>query len=135
MSLEGNRVNLEDAHRITHSSRFGNLRLLLLPSQPVCEAVGAHNSLDLTDRPAYVIGRSPCSDMQLFHSTCSRLHAILVHHKNGSCLIKDLQSGHGTFVNGLQVPPNVWSRIKKGSLVRFGGIGGPSFVQVVLCGV
>lgn len=101
--------------------------------EPVCEAVGAHNSLDLTDRPAYVIGRSPCSDLQLFHSTCSRLHAILVHHKNGSCLIKDLQSGHGTFVNGLQVPPNVWSRIKKGSLVRFGGIGGPSFVLKSFC--
>mmetsp|Transcript_21788 Transcript_21788/g.20921 ORF Transcript_21788/g.20921 Transcript_21788/m.20921 type:complete len:573 (-) Transcript_21788:291-2009(-) len=108
--------------------------------EPVCETAKLQNSVDLTSRPCFSIGRSPGSDIQLFHDNSSRRHALLFHHPNGSCYIADCGSVHGTFVNGVRVqslpshhlngkPQQVAPhRVKRGALIRFGGEGAPSFV-------
>ena len=107
---------------------------LLLSLQPVCEALGTHPAVDLTSRSCFRIGRSPSSDVQLFHGTSSRRHALLFHHPNGSCFVVDCGSAHGTYVNGVRVrsiPSGgmvVPHRVRRGALVRFGGPGAPSFV-------
>lgn len=80
------------------------------------------------------MGRSPQSDIQLFHDTSSRRHAMLFHHSNGSCYLVDCGSAHGTYVNGVRVnsPPNggvvVPHKIRRGSIIRFGGPGAPQFM-------
>eukprot|EP00543_Licmophora_paradoxa_P007957 CAMPEP_0202448218 /NCGR_PEP_ID=MMETSP1360-20130828/7031_1 /ASSEMBLY_ACC=CAM_ASM_000848 /TAXON_ID=515479 /ORGANISM="Licmophora paradoxa, Strain CCMP2313" /LENGTH=167 /DNA_ID=CAMNT_0049065693 /DNA_START=824 /DNA_END=1327 /DNA_ORIENTATION=+ len=59
---------------------------------------------------------------------------MIFHHPNGSCYVIDCGSSHGTFVNGVRVrAPSSSSmviphRVRRGSLIRFGGPGAPSFV-------
>jgi len=102
--------------------------------EPVCEALGSHSTVDLTNRPFLRIGRSPNSDVQLLHQTSSRRHALIFHHPNGSCYVVDSGSSHGTYVNGVRVrsTPNsgmvIPHRVRRGSLIRFGGPGAPAFV-------
>lgn len=101
--------------------------------EPVCDAVGRQRAVDLTKRLSYRIGRSPHSDVQLIHATSSRRHAMIFHHTNGSCYIVDCGSAHGTFVNGVRIaPPHngvvVPHKVRRGALIRFGGVGAPSFV-------
>lgn len=102
--------------------------------QPVCEAYGRHHSVDLTAKSFFRIGRSPHCDVQLMHQTSSRRHAMLFHHSNGGCYVVDCGSAHGTFVNGSRIPsPSnggvvVPQKVRRGSLIRFGGPGAPCFV-------
>lgn len=102
--------------------------------EPVCEAVGRQQSVDLTSKSCFRIGRSPNSDIQLMHVTSSRRHALLFHHSNGSCYVVDCGSGHGTYVNGMRIssPPRggivIPYRVRRGAMIRFGGPGAPSFV-------
>ena len=66
---------------------------------------------------------------------------MIFHHPNGSCYVIDCGSAHGTYVNGTKVntPVDVTQantcngsviphRVKNGSLIRFGGVGAPTFV-------
>ena len=59
---------------------------------------------------------------------------MLFHHANGSCYIIDCGSAHGTFVNGKPIPsPTVTGvvvpfKVRRGSLIRFGGQGAPCFL-------
>jgi hypothetical protein len=103
--------------------------------EPVCESVDLQAPVDLTSRAVFRVGRSPQSDVQLMHVTSSRRHAMLFHHSNGSCYLVDCGSAHGTYINGVRVTstPNdsnivVPTRIRRGSIVRFGGPGAPSFM-------
>jgi len=103
--------------------------------QPVCESVDLQRPVDLTSQAIFRVGRSPQSDVQLMHVTSSRRHAMLFHHSNGSCYLVDCGSAHGTYINGVRVTstPNdsnvvVPTRVRRGSIVRFGGPGGPSFM-------
>jgi hypothetical protein len=102
--------------------------------EPVCDSLGKQSSIDLTSRAVFRIGRSPQSDLQLFHDTSSRRHAMLFHHSNGGCYLVDCGSAHGTFVNGQRVtsPPSggvvVPFRVRRGSMIRFGGPGAPQFM-------
>ena len=76
--------------------------------------------------------------MRLMEPTCSRKHALIFHHPNGSCYIVDCGSAHGTHVDGIRVEsPSpkrgektmaVPHRVRKGALIRFGGPDGPTFV-------
>ena len=83
---------------------------------------------------ATLFGRSPGCDVQLMHATSSRRHALVFHHTSGTCYVVDCGSAHGTFVNGKRVPsPSatgsvVPHKVRRGSLIRFGGPGAPSFV-------
>ena len=107
----------------------GNSRL-----KPVCEALGSHPVIDLTSKPCFRVGRSPGSDVQLLHNTSSRRHALIFHHPNGACYVVDCGSSHGTYVNGVRVRSTpsgsmvIPQRVRRGSLIRFGGPGAPSFV-------
>lgn len=102
--------------------------------EPVFDSVSRQPPIDLTSRAVFRVGRSPASDVQLLHATSSRKHAMLFHHKNGSCYIIDCNSAHGTFVNGVRITslPNggvvVPHKVRRGSIVRFGGPGAPSFM-------
>lgn len=102
--------------------------------KPVCESAGSHPVVDLTSKPCFRVGRSPGSDVQLLHNTSSRRHALLFHHPNGGCYVVDCGSSHGTFVNGVRVRSTpsgsmvIPQRVRRGSLIRFGGPGAPSFV-------
>lgn len=102
--------------------------------EPVFDSVKRQPPIDLTERAVFRIGRSPTSNVQLIHATSSRKHAMLFHHKNGSCYIIDCNSAHGTFVNGARITsvPNggvvIPHKVKRGSIVRFGGPGAPSFM-------
>jgi len=103
--------------------------------EPVCDSVGRQGPVDLTSRAVYRIGRSPQSDVPLMHVTSSRRHAMLFHHSNGSCYLVDCGSAHGTYINGVRVTstPNdsnvvVPTKVRRGAIVRFGGVGAPSFM-------
>jgi len=102
--------------------------------EPVCDSVDIQSPVDLTERSVFRIGRSPTSDVQLMHATSSRRHALLFHHSNGSCYIVDCGSAHGTYVNGVHVASParggvvVPHRVRRGSMIRFGGPGAPSFM-------
>lgn len=103
--------------------------------EPVCDSVDRQDPVDLTSQAIFRIGRSPQSDVKLMHITSSRRHAMLFHHSNGSCYLVDCGSAHGTYINGIRVISNpdegnvvVPTRIRRGSIVRFGGPGAPSFV-------
>lgn len=109
--------------------------LEFLVSQPVSDLTHLHHAVDLTTQAVFHIGRSDTSDLQLLHTASSRRHAILFHHPNGNCYIFDCGSSHGTFINGVRVTNSTSSnnkavpqRVKKGSLLRFGGPGAPSFI-------
>jgi hypothetical protein len=114
--------------RVSHTFYFPIL------IQPVCDSVDIQTPVDLTERSVFRVGRSPTSDVQLMHATSSRRHALLFHHSNGSCYIVDCGSAHGTYVNGVLVasPPRggvvVPHRVRRGSMIRFGGPGAPSFM-------
>ena len=113
---------------------FIRLTLCFSFFQPVCHSVDRQMPVDLTDRAVFRVGRSPQSDVQLLHATSSRAHAMLFHHSNGSCYLVDCGSAHGTYVNGVRVcsAPNggvvVPHRVRRGSIIRFGGPGAPSFM-------
>jgi len=94
----------------------------------VCETKETHGPIDLTQRAAYCIGRSPTNHIALQHRTSSRRHAVMFHHPSGACYILDCRSAHGTYVNGNRVPPMASMRVRRGSLIRFGGPGAPSFI-------
>jgi len=103
--------------------------------EPVCDSVDRQGPVDLTSKAVFRVGRSPQSDVQLMHVTSSRRHAMIFHHSNGSCYLVDCGSAHGTYINGLRATstPNesnvvVPTRVRRGSMVRFGGPGAPSFV-------
>lgn len=103
--------------------------------EPVCDSVDRQGPVDLTSQAVFRVGRSPQSDVQLMHVTSSRRHAMLFHHSNGSCYLVDCGSAHGTYINGIRVTssPNegnvvVPTRVRRGSIVRFGGPGAPSFM-------
>jgi hypothetical protein len=85
-------------------------------------------------RSHMVVGRSSKAGEQLQSSTCSGLHAIIAFRRGSDqsadtgggeedsdriCL-KDLQSMHGTYVDGVRVTSDTWTIISEGSTVTFG---------------
>jgi len=97
-------------------------------TKPIDEGNLNQSTIDLTKQAVVHIGRSPSNDVVLFHQTSSRRHASVFHHPSGACFIQDCHSAHGTYVNGLKIPGGALIKTKKGSLIRFGGTGAPSFV-------
>jgi len=82
------------------------------------QVVGKHE----VDEDAYFLfGRlEHVVDYVLFHRTVSRVHFAIVHHKSGSCFIVDLDSSHGTKVNGVRLPPNSPTKLQPGDKVQVG---------------
>lgn len=109
--------------------------------EPACESINVQTPIDLTKQAVFRVGRSQNSDVQLLHCTSSRKHAILFHHPNGSCYVVDCGSAYGTFINGVRVSTAMQQnedngssgiilphKVKRGSIIRFGGPGAPTFI-------
>ncbi len=110
--------------------------------EPVCDSSNLQTPIDLTKQAVYRVGRSQNSEVQLLHCNSSRRHAMLFHHPNGSCYVVDCGSAYGTYVNGVRVstimsPQHQANgssgiilphKVKRGSLIRFGGPGAPCFI-------
>ncbi len=63
---------------------------------------GGERSIKIVDGVEYVIGRSPGADVVVNDSRCSGRHAV-ISRRGGRCVIRDLESANGTFVNGDRV--------------------------------
>eukprot|EP01018_Ginkgo_biloba_P026214 Gb_36776 [translate_table: standard] len=76
--------------------------------------------LDVSEKGAYMFGRSDWCDFALEHPTISRFHAVLQYKANGVAYLYDLGSTHGSFVNKNKVQPKVYKQLHVGDVFRFG---------------
>jgi pSer/pThr/pTyr-binding forkhead associated (FHA) protein len=129
----------------------------------LCEGEKLLNFVCLsTNQQQQQYSRLPSNDIALAHPSLSREHAVFQHRKNGNniarfafCLARikcvkstkfsyvgdmyvyDLDSTHGTFVNKARIAPRVYTLLKNGDFLMFGGSkrmyivgGGPEPVRV-----
>lgn len=66
-----------------------------------------------------ILGRSSQCDWQLPDNTVSRKHAMITR-RHGQWLVTDLESRHGTFLNGVRLEPNNAAPVNPGDLLRLG---------------
>ncbi|XP_054862065.1 kanadaptin isoform X2 [Amphiprion ocellaris] len=101
------------------------------------------DTLPLTHRSYFVVGRLPVCDVSLEHPSISRYHAVIQYRGqagDGECVgeemgfyIHDLGSTHGTVVNKNRIPPKTYIRLRVGHVLKFGGstrlfiLQGPEF--------
>lgn len=64
------------------------------------------------------VGRHPSTDLTLVNPSVSRFHAELITTEDG-CVVKDLDSSNGTFVNGVSVGELT---LREGDELRFGSV-------------
>lgn len=76
-------------------------RIVIVPDEPV------------------VLGRSSVADRQLTDKTVSRRHCRILK-RGGYWLLADLNSRHGTFLNGIRLEPEQPAPLNDGDLVRIG---------------
>jgi len=74
------------------------------------------------DKRAYFFGRNPTqTDICIDHSSCSRVHAVLLFHKIlDRFFLVDLGSTHGTFIGSTRLEANKPTQLPSGSDVHFG---------------
>lgn len=78
----------------------------------------AENGVEyILDKPQITIGRGPTNDLRLSGLKVSRNHAI-IHTSDQKCIIKDLHSTNGTFVNNQQVFD--YRVLTDGDMISFG---------------
>eukprot|EP01001_Neometanema_parovale_P009055 NODE_5304_length_959_cov_107.899522_g5089_i0.p1 GENE.NODE_5304_length_959_cov_107.899522_g5089_i0~~NODE_5304_length_959_cov_107.899522_g5089_i0.p1 ORF type:complete len:242 (-),score=43.81 NODE_5304_length_959_cov_107.899522_g5089_i0:107-832(-) len=84
----------------------------------------AVEKLELDDSPYYLFGRmEEVVDYVVYHPSVSRVHCVIVHHKNGSIFLVDLASEkNGNFVNGCRVEagPSGLVKLNSGDIVCLG---------------
>ncbi len=69
-----------------------------------------------------IIGKDPeKTQIQLNHESVSRVHA-LIYREGEECLIEDLNSTNGTWINGKSLKPREPYILKEGDKVRFAGM-------------
>lgn len=89
------------------------------------------DTVPLTQRSYFVVGRLPVCDVSLEHPSISRYHAVIqyrsqagegdsVGEENGF-YVHDLGSTHGTVVNKNKIPPKTYIRLRVGHVLKFGG--------------
>lgn len=79
----------------------------------------------LSDGDSLLVGRSEGCALVMDDPSVSRIHAR-IWSEGGTCLVEDLGSTNGTFVNGERLRPLECAGCAHGSIVRFGG----SFLRV-----
>lgn len=79
---------------------------------------------DQFTRPQVVIGRNRAADVVVRNDTVSSKHAVIKVYSDG-CVIEDLNSANGTFVNGTRITQPV--QIPNGTRIQLGQ-GGPTIV-------
>ncbi|XP_026212699.1 kanadaptin [Anabas testudineus] len=101
------------------------------------------DTIPLTHRSYFVVGRLPVCDVSLEHPSISRYHAVIQYRgqagdgeavgENRGFYVHDLGSTHGTVVNKNKIPPKTYIRLRVGHVVKFGGstrlfiLQGPEF--------
>ncbi|KAG5857956.1 hypothetical protein ANANG_G00024950 [Anguilla anguilla] len=101
------------------------------------------DTVPLTQRSYFVIGRLPLCDVSLEHPSISRYHTVLQYRQfpgeeavvgeEAGFYAFDLGSTHGTFVNKNKIPPKTYIRLRVGHVLKFGGstrlfiLQGPEF--------
>ena len=87
---------------------------------PVCvnSSFVVCSSVDLTTDCVYRIGRSVGADVTLRHTVVSRKHAAVCMNRLGGCFVIDLGSAQGTFLNAVKCVPFVWTRVRRGMMLR-----------------
>ena len=70
----------------------------------VVEGPMTNKAFDMDEHAGLTIGRSPLNDIQLLEPGVSRTHALVMPNRNGGCLLFDMQSTNGTFIeqNGIR---------------------------------
>ncbi|KAJ7562910.1 hypothetical protein O6H91_03G088700 [Diphasiastrum complanatum] len=76
--------------------------------------------LNVSQKAAYMFGRSDRCDFILEHPSSSRYHAVLQYNNKGEAFVFDLGSTHGTFVNKRQVKSKIYAPLHVGDVFRFG---------------
>lgn len=77
--------------------------------------------LPIHKKSYYTFGRNgAAADIVLDHKSISRVHAALVHHKNGTVVVIDLGSAHGTRVQNKKLARKKPLTIEFGHIIRFG---------------
>ncbi|XP_074548834.1 kanadaptin [Halichoeres trimaculatus] len=101
------------------------------------------DTIPLTHRGYFVVGRLPVCDVSLEHPSISRYHAVIQYRgqagegesagEEKGFYIHDLGSTHGTVVNKNKIPPKTYIRLRVGHVLKFGGstrlfiLQGPEF--------
>uniref|UniRef100_A0A3B3BU62 Solute carrier family 4 member 1 adaptor protein n=1 Tax=Oryzias melastigma TaxID=30732 RepID=A0A3B3BU62_ORYME len=101
------------------------------------------DTVPLSHRSFFVVGRLPVCDVSLEHPSISRYHAVIQYRAQAGeegCVgeergfyIHDLGSTHGTVVNKNKIPPKTYIRLRVGHVLKFGGstrlfvLQGPEF--------
>lgn len=79
----------------------------------------AIDGLTITSAKPHVIGRSGQAEIRLMDDTVSRRHAQ-INLKADTWTLTDLESRHGTALNGVLLPPNQPAPIREGDLIAIG---------------
>ncbi|TRY55318.1 hypothetical protein DNTS_013469 [Danionella cerebrum] len=89
------------------------------------------DTVPLTQRGYFVVGRLPVCDVSLEHPSISRYHAVVQYRgragedgvvgEERGFYAYDLGSTHGTFVNKNKIPPKTYIRLHVGHVLKFGG--------------
>lgn len=89
------------------------------------------DTVPLSQRSYFVVGRLPVCDVSLEHPSISRYHAVIQYRGRGGqeevvgeergFYVFDLGSTHGTFVNKSKIPPKTYIRLRVGHVLKFGG--------------
>ncbi len=89
------------------------------------------DTVPLTQRSYFVVGRLPVCDVSLEHPSISRYHAVVQYRgragqdgvlgEEKAFYAYDLGSTHGTFVNKNKIPPKTYIRLRVGHVLKFGG--------------
>lgn len=92
---------------------------------------GIVDTIPLTDRSYFVVGRLPVCDVSLEHPSISRYHAVIQYRPQSGegeavgeergFYVHDLGSTHGTVVNKNKIPPKTYIRLRVGHVLKFGG--------------
>ncbi|EGD80570.1 hypothetical protein PTSG_01162 [Salpingoeca rosetta] len=78
------------------------------------------DTIDISKKPFYIVGRAPICDIQAEHPSISRCHTVLQHGDDGFVYAYDLNSTHGTKLNKTKMPPKRYYRFRIGQMLRFG---------------
>ena len=83
-------------------------------------------SIDLSERSHYIIGRCAPAHIVIDHPSVSRSHCVIQHRESGEVYLYDLDSTHGTQLNKTRVPPRTFVPLPLPSSVLRLGQGLPS---------
>ncbi len=89
-----------------------------MPSFYVQTPGGRNFTVDL-DQPELTLGRELKNDLILDDPRVSRTHALVRKTEEG-IVLRDLESGNGTFVNGCRIPPNIDFKLADNDQVKLG---------------